>query len=502
MQVKVLPVSRWKGTEQSLILFMAEAQPRPMGWAGSDTVLKNLMAAAKEEGFLGKPKQVLVLHPDGGNPARRVFLAGVGSLQGLNEDAFRRAAGLACKAAAASSVRGITVQFPERGDAAKIRRTAQAIVEGAELSQYRYTEYRTASADDGGKPIEHLVLLHGDEVHASDLEAGAQAGDAVSRAVMLARDLVNEPPSALSPLKLSERARKLGPRVRVKVLDSKTAERMGMGGLSGVGRGSHNPPVFIHLRYQGSKPKAKVALVGKGVTFDSGGLSLKPSEQMESMKCDMAGAAAVLGVIHGAEQLKLSVAIDGYIPAVENMPGGGAIKPGDVLKMLNGKTVEVLNTDAEGRLILADALAYASREKPDHLVDIATLTGACVIALGTRVTGLMGTDQDLVKALVAAGDAAGEPLWQLPLVKDYREQLKSRVADLRNIGAKREAGAIIGGLFLQEFSGVPSWAHLDIAGTAWADKELPICPAGGTGAPVRALLAWLTGLAQGGSSAH
>ena len=305
---------------------------------------------------------------------------------------------------------------------------------------------------------------------------------------MFARDLVNEPPNHLNPSKLADRARKMGPRIRAKMLDAKTMERMNMGGIIGVGRGSHNPPVFIHLHYAGSKAKVRVALVGKGVCFDSGGLSLKGSEHMETMKMDMAGAATVMAVMQAAEALKLPYVIDGYIPAVENMPGGGATKPGDVLKMHNGKTVEVLNTDAEGRLILADALVYASKEKPDHLIDIATLTGACVVALGTKVSGVMGKSPELVKALVAAGEVSGDPMWQLPLVADYRDQLKSKVADLKNIGGRREAGTILGGLFLSEFVGVPSWAHIDIAGPAFRDKPKPWSEAGASGQFVRTLV--------------
>ena len=473
---------------------MAEGQPRPMGWVGGDAALKPLMAQAKEEGFTGKANQCVAVYPDSGEPARRVYLAGVGPMQGLPEDSYRRAAGRAGKAAAANRVRGLTVQFPEKGDSGRVRRVAQAIVEGAMLTQYRYTDYKSTNGDDLSRPVESLVLLHGDDVHGTDLENGGKTGEIVANAVMFARDLVNEPPSHLTPSKLADRARKMGPRVRAKILDAKTIERMGMGGVIGVGRGSHNSPVFIHLHYAGSKAKIRVALVGKGVCFDSGGLSLKGSENMETMKMDMAGAAAVMGIMQAAEALKLPYVIDGYIPAVENMPGGGAIKPGDVLKMLNGKTVEVLNTDAEGRLILADALVYASKDKPDHLIDIATLTGACVIALGTGVTGVMGKNPELVKALVSAGEVSGEPMWQLPLVADYRDQLKSKVGDMKNIGGRREAGTILGGLFLQEFVGVPSWAHLDIAGTAWAERDHLSGPAGATGAPIRALIAWLSGL--------
>jgi leucyl aminopeptidase len=465
-----------------------------MGWVGGDAALKPLMAQAKEEGFTGKASQLVAVYPDSGEPARRVYLAGVGPMQGLHEDSYRRAAGRAGKAAMANRVRGLTVQFPEKGDSGRVRRVAQAIVEGAMLTQYRFTDYMSTNNGDLSRPVEALVLLHGDDVHGTDLENGGKTGEIVAKAVMFARDLVNEPPNHLTPSKLADRARKMGPRIRAKILDAKTIERMGMGGVIGVGRGSHNPPVFIHLHYTGSKPKARVALVGKGVCFDSGGLSLKGSEHMETMKMDMAGAAAVMGVMQAAEALKLPYVIDGYIPAVENMPGGGATKPGDVVKMLNGKTVEILNTDAEGRLILADALVYASKEKPDYLVDIATLTGACVVALGSGVTGVMGKNPDLVKALVAAGEVAGEPLWQLPLVADYRDQLKSRVADMKNIGGRREAGTILGGLFLQEFAGVPSWAHLDIAGTAWAERGHLSGPAGATGAPIRALVTWLSGL--------
>ncbi len=494
MQVKVLPMSRWKGNEQSLLVFAAEGQPSPMGWKGGEAALKKLMVQAREEGFTGKAGQVVALHPDGGEPARRVYLAGVGSLQGLTEDAFRRSAGAASRVAERASSKGLSAMFPERGDPAKIRRYAQAIVEGVMLAQYRYTAFKTVN-DPAAKPVEHFVLLHGDDMAPKDVTAGAAQGEIFARAAMFARDLVNEPPSHLNPQVLAGKASRLGGRVRAKVYDAKTLERMGMGALAGVGRGSSHPPVFIHLHYQGSKPKARVALVGKGVTFDSGGLSLKGAEHMETMKCDMAGAATVMAVIQAADQMKLPLTIEAYIPAAENMPGPDAVKPGDVLKALNGRTIEVLNTDAEGRLILADALAYSLKDKPDHVIDFATLTGAVVVALGTGVTGVMGTDQELVQALIAAGETAGEPMWQLPLVKDYQDQLKSKVADYKNIGGRREAGSILGGLFLKEFTGAASWAHLDIAGTAFADKDGAYWPAGGTGNPVRSVLAYLHKLA-------
>jgi leucyl aminopeptidase len=495
VEVKVLPVSRWKGSDQSMLVFAAESSPAPMGWKGGEGAVKRLMSQAKEEGFTGKAGQVVMTRPEESDPARRVFLAGLGSLQGLSPEAFRVAAGEASKAAALGAAKGLSALFPERGDPAKIRRCAQSIIEGALLAQYQFNAYRTSPAD-AKKPLEHFVILHGDDVAAKEVAAGAAVGECAARSAMLARDLVNEPPSVMNPAKLAERAGKIGGRVRAKVFDLKWMERTGMGGVTAVGRGSHCPPVFIWLHYQGSKPKAKVALVGKGVTFDAGGLDLKDAESMEAMKSDMAGAAAVMAVMHAADVLKLPITIDGYIPAVENMPGGGAVKPGDVVKTLSGKTVEIINTDAEGRLILVDALAYAVKDKPDHVIDVATLTGGAKVALGTRVTGIMGTDSDLVSALISAGEDAGEPMWQLPLVREYSGMLKGRIADLKNTGRKREASTILGGLFLKEFTGNASWAHLDIAGTAYADKELPYCPRGGTGVPVRSLIAYFVKLSS------
>lgn len=498
MQVRVLPVSRWKGSEQSLVLFVAEGQAGPMGWKDGEAAVKRFMTQAREDGFTGKAQQVVAVHPAGADPARRIYVTGVGSLQGLNEDAFRRSAGAASRVAAAASAKGLSVAFPERGDPPKIRRYAQAIVEGLMLAQYQFRAYRGHSGDIP-KPIEHGVILCGEDAGAKDILAGAAQGEIFSRAAMLARDLVNEPPSALPPAKLAERASRLGGKVKARVFDVKWLERNGMGGISGVGRGSHHPPVLIWLHYQGGKPRAKVALVGKGVTFDAGGLCLKTAEGMETMKCDMAGAATVMAVMQAADQMKLPLVIEGFIPAVENMPGGNALKPGDIVRTYSGKTVEVANTDAEGRLILADVLAYALKEKPDVLIDVATLTGAVVAALGSQVAGVMGTAPDLVRALIEAGEAMGEPMWELPLVKDYRENIISKVADLKNVGVRREAGTISGGLFLREFVGAASWAHIDIAGVAFTDKELPCAPPGGTGRPVRTLLAYLLRLASSGA---
>ena len=277
----------------------------------------------------------------------------------------------------------------------------------------------------------------------------------------------------------------------VEVWGRKKIQAMNLAGLLAVNRGSVEEPRFIIIRYTPAKARKRVALVGKGITFDSGGLSLKPAKSMETMKLDMAGAAAIIGAMSRLPELRPTLEVTGYIPTTDNLPSGSAQKPGDVIRYLNGKTIEVLNTDAEGRLILADGLALAAKEKPDCIIDLATLTGACMVALGNEVAGVFGNHQPLVDRLIRCGREAGEKLWQLPLVKEYREELKSSVADMKNIGGSY-GGAITAALILQEFVGDRSWAHLDIAGPAFAEKEMATCPKGGTGFGVRTLLRFLS----------
>jgi leucyl aminopeptidase len=279
----------------------------------------------------------------------------------------------------------------------------------------------------------------------------------------------------------------------LKVLDRAECEELGMGAFLGVAAGSQQPPKFIHLTYQpGQRTRRRIAVIGKGITFDAGGLDLKTAEGMLRMKDDMSGAAAVLGIMRALPRLKPRVEVHGLIAATENMPSGTALRPGDVLRAMNGTTIEIGNTDAEGRLTLADALAYAAKHvEPDEAIDMATLTGACVVALGPLCSGLFANDQRLADRLLAAAEAAGERLWQLPLIDEYQEQLRSEVADLNNVG-QRGGGAITAALFLREFAGDMKWAHVDIAGAAFTEKELPLAPKGGTGVAVRTLLAYLT----------
>jgi leucyl aminopeptidase len=367
----------------------------------------------------------------------------------------------------------------------------QALAEGFYLGAYRFDRHKTPASDQP-KPVEELVLLvEGSSRYAAE---GVKKAEVYSQATIVARDLINEPPSRMNPERLADEARKINKSpLSVAVLEKKDLERLGMGAILGVGAGGAVPPRLVEIIYKPvKKAKKVVALVGKGITFDSGGLSLKPAQSMETMKDDMSGAAAVLGVMSALSELKPAVEVRGYMAIAENMPGGRAQKPGDVLKAFNGKTIEVLNTDAEGRLVLADALSYACSKKPDVVIDIATLTGACVVALGHRVSAIMTNTPKLFQAIRVAGEAAGEKFWELPLEKDYEPDIKSKMADVQNIGKRRgEAGTIIGGLFLKEFVDKRPWAHIDIAGPSWTDSDQAYCPTGGTGHPVRTLLHYI-----------
>jgi leucyl aminopeptidase len=375
-----------------------------------------------------------------------------------------------------------------------------AIAEGLHLAGYRFDAHRRS---DRPSRLTSVVVVGPSADAGSQTTVALEEAATVARFVLDARDLVNQPPSVATPSHLAAYARALArgvPALSVEVWDAARMEREGVAGVLAVARGTKEPPRFIVIRYRPKSATRHVALVGKGITFDSGGLSLKPPKSMETMKYDMAGAAAVLATVGAVARLGLPVRVTGWVPATENLPGHAAQKPGDVIRYANGKTVEVLNTDAEGRLVLADALVLASREKPDAIVDLATLTGAARIALGTRYAAVMGSDQALVGQLSCAGAGAGERLWQLPLAADvYADEIKSTVADLRNVGHGPEAGTIVAGLFLQHFvDGVP-WAHLDIAGPAFAEKEWPECPRGGTGFGVRLLVEYLRGVAGAGA---
>jgi leucyl aminopeptidase len=374
-----------------------------------------------------------------------------------------------------------------------------AVAEGAVLGAYHFGKYK--GEDNGAVKLGSLGLVPADGVSDEAAERAVAVGAARGRAVNLARDLANEPANNLHPADLAARAIEAvaDRQVRVSVLDERELAEGGYGGIVGVGQGAASPPRLVELVYEPDGASGKVVLVGKGITFDSGGLSLKPSDSMVPMKTDMSGAATVVAVMSVLAELGIRVAVTGYLAAAENMPSGSAIRPSDVLTMKNGKTVEVLNTDAEGRLVMADALAVGADLEPDAMVDVATLTGACMVALGLKYTGLMANEQALADELLAAASAAGEPTWQLPLPEEYADELVSEVADLKNVGS-RWGGAITAGLFLKEFVDGKPWAHLDIAGPSRADSKSGYNPKGSTGSAVRTLLSWLDRRSRAGAS--
>ncbi len=441
-----------------------------------------------EEKFTGKKGQTLLCHTLGRVAPGRVLLVGAGPRSGFFPDYLLLFGARAIKTAQLANLTSVSVALPYLEGVVQ-ERAAQFLSEGAYLGAYRFDKYWTGERKKH-TPVEELgIVVSPDNVDPARLEGvrrGAQRGEQVAAAVAQARDLVNEPAAEMTPKKMAEVAQKLAKQhnLDVKILGPKECEKLGMGMFLAVAQGSDEEPRFIHLTY---RPKSKspgrrtIALIGKGVTFDSGGLSLKPTAGMEDMKVDMSGAATVLSAVAVLADLGAAYEVHAIAACTENMVNGKSYKLGDVLQSMDGKTVEINNTDAEGRLTLGDAITYAIREvKPDEIYDFATLTGACMIALGPHTAGVMGNDLSLIERWLGAAKLAGEEMWHLPLPEKLREQLKSEVADMRNTGA-REGGALTAGLFLKEFVGTTPWVHVDLAGPASTDKESGHIPKGGTG---------------------
>lgn len=459
-----------------------------------------LVAEMKHEKFQGKVGEVFSFSLWMSKPARRIIIIGLGNQKDITDEVLRKAAALATRAASKAGIETLafraTSYLPKYETAKDV---VSDIVEGILLSQYSFKKYRSENENESVF-LKNALICHENKREFVGLEYAVNCGMAYVQGAVQAADLVNEPSSHITPKVLVRHAQEIVSKkdtISCTILDKKELEKKGFGCILGVARGSDEPPYLIHLVYTPKTPsKKKVFLIGKGITFDSGGISIKPADSMENMKMDMAGGAAVLGVFSQLAELSPKVEVHGIIAACENMPSGNAVKPGDVLTAYNKKTVEVLNTDAEGRLVLADACAYAVEQKADMIIDLATLTGACIVALGPDIAGLFGTDQGLVDKIKIAAEDAGEKMWQLPLEQSYEKLMKSDIADFRNVSVARGVGggAITGALFIKNFIGTTPWAHIDIAGPAWSNEQKEYTEKGATGFGVRTLLRFLKGL--------
>lgn len=456
-----------------------------------DSLLGGTIARIIKQGdFIPAAGNVHLMYPEGRIAAERLVLAGLGKREELTLHRVRHAAGKAGQCLRAAGAVEMVIAADGIG---RPEETGQALIEGSLLGLYRFLRFKTTGEKEAKKEIRGIRLVTGSGARfVKELEKGAKAGQVIAESAAMARDMVNSPPAHMTPAIIAERARDIAGKygLKLEVLERNRMEKLGMGALLGVASGSVQPPKFIILEYRNGGKKPFIALVGKTITFDSGGISIKPSEKMDRMKDDMAGGAAVLGAVRTAAALKLPLNVVGLLPATENMPSGSAYKPGDILRTLSGKTIEIISTDAEGRLILSDALWYASRYKPAVIVDIATLTGACRVALGQEATGMVGTDGRIKEMLRAAGEKTGERVWEMPLWEGYYDQIKSDIADMKNAGG-RDGGLITAAALLSKFVQEYPWVHLDIAATAWTEKERPYTPKGATGIGTRLLAQFL-----------
>lgn len=460
-----------------------------------DKALQGFVKKVRDKGdFKGENKQTLLFYPPGGIGAERILLVGLGKKGELDRERLRGTAAAAVRKAKEIGVKIFTLAVPVAGGRGiSLEERLWALAEGVLLSNYQLTEYRTEDLDKVKDVQEVKFLVEKSRDTAAALR-GARRAEVIAEAVNWTRTLANYPGNRATPTFLAQEARKLAREegLSCRIVEKAEMEKLGMGALLAVAQGSQQPPKLIILEYKPpGRSRGRYAVVGKGVTFDSGGISIKPSKSMEEMKYDMSGAAATLGLSRVAARLKLPFHLIFVAPATENLPSGAAIKPGDVVRSYSGKTIEIVNTDAEGRLILSDALAYAQeRYKPDGIIDMATLTGAVVVALGSHATGMLGNDPALMGKLRRAGEESGERVWELPLWKEYYEAIKSSIADIKNIG-DGTAGTIAGAAFLGKFTENARWVHLDIAGTAWNEKGNGWIGKGSTGVGVRLLTRFL-----------
>jgi Leucyl aminopeptidase len=457
----------------------------------TDKLLDGLISECYTHGeFKANLGELLTLHPAGKLATKRVVVVGLGKQQTLNTQSVRRATEIASRHLQKTGAQHLvlTTGFAEVSDHFDSFQEAQVTIEGALLGLYTFRKYQHNG--NGNNKVTALTLL-GAEGQQNGFKQAVERGQILADATNFTRTLINEPPNVLYPIELANRAQAMAQEVGLEceIFDEKKIRELGMGGLLAVTKGSVKPPRFIILRYHGGKENEKgLALVGKGITFDSGGISIKPAAGMDAMKGDMGGAATVLGAMQAIARLKPALNVSGFIPTCENLPSGDSYLPGDIVRILNGKTIEIVNTDAEGRLILADALSYASQEGHSPILDFATLTGAMVVALGHTMTGIFSNDEQLADNIIAAGRVAGEKYWPMPLDEEYADYVKSDIADIKQSGG-RQAGSITAAKILENFIGDAKWTHLDIAGTSDYDTVKAHQEVGGTGVGVRMVAA-------------
>jgi leucyl aminopeptidase len=496
MQIKAATGKPAKFKTEALIVTHYEGGKELTAEAAAvDAALDGAVSLLVKDGDVkGKSGETTVLYTMGRIPAERVAVVGLGKYRQATADKIAGAIAAACRTLRSKGIARVAVCVPTGLKDTTNLDVARAVTEGVALGLYTFREYITRKTPDFGD-IKQVLLLGKNRRRMTEVIA---EGLAVAEAVNWARDLVNEPGNHVTPTVLAEKAQAAAKTygLKIEVLDQKKIAELGMGGLIGVSQGSQQPPKFIVLTYKGRKADAiDLALVGKGITFDAGGISLKPSANMGDMKGDMAGAASVLAAVVAAARLKLAVNVTALAPATENLPSGSALKPGDIITALNGKTMEILNTDAEGRLILADALSYAVKLGAKKIVDVATLTGACQVALGRITTGAFSNNQAFVNSVLAASKAVGEYTWEMPMFPEYAEAIKGTITDVKNIG-DRYGGAITAAKFLENFVGRKPWVHLDIAPTSETDKAKGYLVKGATGIPVRTLVKLLQTVAK------
>lgn len=499
MEVKVICADITKLVADAIIVNLFEGMEKPGGaTAAVDQALGGAITqliADKE--IKGKLNEITLIHSLGKLPTSRVVVAGLGKQSELTVDRIRGLTAEVCRFLQSKGAKRLATIVHGAGvGGIQPEKAAQAITEGSLLGLYSFRKHMTKEPES--PLIEELLIAEREEEKIPQLESGCVRGKVIAGAANFARDMVNEPANYMTPKDMAKIAEKTAIEYGFEytILEREQMQQLGMGTLLGVAQGSQQPPKFIILEYKGGElSQTALGLVGKGITFDSGGISIKPAEDMADMKGDMAGGAAVIAALRAIAELKPKINVTALVPATENLPGGAALKPGDVLKAMNNKTIEIVSTDAEGRLILADALCYAKNLGLSPLVDVATLTGACRIALGDVCSGAFGNNRELMDKIIQAGKEAGECLWEMPMYEEYKEQNKSEVADIKNVGG-RYGGAITAAQFLAEFAGDTPWVHLDIAGTSRSEKDKAYTVKGATGVAVRTLVNLALALAQ------